>query len=326
MKLSLPPILRGELAPDALRWMAAGMAAMGLVGGLCLLAVYAGPSGPESFGLGPLLAVLAAPFAGLAGAAGLLTAADLLETARRAAATLRRMEKLVGGMAERPASAAAASATAEGMRRLAEEFAALRDVLLMDDAAKRERRQALAAADRRSRAEAVEGLVAAGDLDAAAAAIAAFASAHPEAPEPADLSRRVDEQRRKRRIEQADRLAERAEQAARTERWREAHRLASELVANYPDTPPADFARAGLETLKRNAEIEERRQLEEQFVELVSRRQWADALEVAERVLHDWPNSPQAEALRERLPRIRKQLEKAASGAGTTGVPADGPA
>lgn len=305
------PLLRLDVVAAMVRVTAAAAALLGVVGGLAVLAWHAGPDGP-GLGLVPLALVLVPPVLGAVTSVGLLAAAGVLELSLRSAAAVRRLERTIAEVTGRSTedSAAFARAAAEHSRRTAELLAELRDVLLMEEPQRRDHARFRVEQDRRDRFAEVEHLVAAGELTAARSAAEELAARHPQFTEAARLLERVREEERRRRLADADRLAEEAEQAARTERWRDAFRLAEDLIARFPDTPPADFARAGLETLRRNAEIEHRRQLEEQFKELMAAKRYPEALVVAETVCNTYPDSPQALALRDSIEKLRRKADR----------------
>lgn len=90
--------------------------------------------------------------------------------------------------------------------------------------------------------------------------------------------------------------------------WRKALASARALLDEYPESAEAQSVRPQLETLEFNAGVETRQELEEQIKDLISRRDFAEALELANQVIVRYPESPQAEALRGQLPRLREHV------------------
>lgn len=90
--------------------------------------------------------------------------------------------------------------------------------------------------------------------------------------------------------------------------WRKALGSARALLDEYPESAEAQSVRPQLETLEFNAGVETRQELEEQIKELISRRDFAEALELANQVIVRYPESPQAEALRGQLPRLQEHV------------------
>jgi hypothetical protein len=86
--------------------------------------------------------------------------------------------------------------------------------------------------------------------------------------------------------------------------WREALKAVEQLVEQFPDQNKTRRLAEQLPTLRQNAEIQTRKDLEEQFERHLHARRFTLAIEIAERIVHDFPQSPQAEQLRGMLPRL----------------------
>jgi len=300
-----PPLARIDRICPLLRGLAAAATGLGLLGSLVLLVEFTGPE-TDSFGLSQVFLVLAALVGGSAAGGLMLGLATLLELMYRNAHAVRRIDRFAESLHDKPATAEAAP-TAELARWIGAELEQIRDVLLLDDEQKRTRRTAILENEKRSRSAEIAKLLLEPKWEAARAAAGGFLSAFPELPEAYRLRDRVEEEERRWRDGQADRLAEEAERAAREERWRDAYGKARELLDTFPSSTPADFARAGLETLRRNADIEQRRELEDRFKDLLAARRVKEALALAERIIREFPDSPQAAVLRDQLPKLRDQ-------------------
>lgn len=94
--------------------------------------------------------------------------------------------------------------------------------------------------------------------------------------------------------------------------WRNALDQANQLIQQFPDHRLAETLRMQMKTLRDNAEIQERQELEVRIQELIHDGQFAPAIELAEDVLRRFPNSPQADSLETLLPRIRELAEHGA--------------
>jgi len=90
--------------------------------------------------------------------------------------------------------------------------------------------------------------------------------------------------------------------------WRKALAVTRVLLDQYPQSAEASAVRPRLETMEHNAQVETRQELEEEIKELVKNRKFAEALELAHQVISNYPDSPQAEALRGQLPRLRRRV------------------
>lgn len=104
------------------------------------------------------------------------------------------------------------------------------------------------------------------------------------------------------------RLRAHIESCANEHHWAEALAAAQEFLARFPDSAEARALRGQVKTLELNAEIHERKQYESRFKELVSNQQFAAALRIAQVVVHKYPHSPQALALRDQIPALEKRL------------------
>lgn len=91
--------------------------------------------------------------------------------------------------------------------------------------------------------------------------------------------------------------------------WRAALVDAQSLLEEFPAHTRANRIRQQLQTIRENAQIEERQEHEVRIQLLVTHRRFAEAVELAEEVVRRFPDSPQAEALEERIPQLRELAE-----------------
>jgi tetratricopeptide (TPR) repeat protein len=316
-----PPIPQVYLIVTFLRWMGWGIGVCSAAAALVFvyLLVEAFGAAPGAAGSGGSVAgqiagaVMLALFPALAGAAaaiGLHGLASLLELQYRAAHAARRLERAVAELADvldAPPPPMPVNPPNTGNTAVLDALSGLRDVFLMDENDRKARRAAIAEEEIRVRRLEIDTAVGRKEMTQARKIAEALAIKFPENYDVQRLKERVSAQEKNHQLQEADRLAEQAEKAAGREHWREALRLAQKLIAEFPDSPPADFARSGLDTLRRNAEIEMRRELEDRYKDYLSRGLTQDALATAEMIVRDYPDSPQAAALRERIPVLREQ-------------------
>ena len=135
---------------------------------------------------------------------------------------------------------------------------------------------------------------------------------HPGSVKAIELAQRVRATRNKVEVEQRGRLMAQAQEATNRRDWRAAYSLALQLIERYPKSPDAQALRLQLPTLRENAEIQTRQKLESEIRELVRNHRYHDAIRIAGDVIQQYPNSPQADALREQLPKLQ---ERALAGA-----------
>lgn len=91
--------------------------------------------------------------------------------------------------------------------------------------------------------------------------------------------------------------------------WRAALADSQRLLEQFPTHARANRIRQQLKTIATNAEIEERQEHEMRIQLLIRNRRFAEAVELAEEVVRRFPESPQADALEERLPQLRELAE-----------------
>jgi hypothetical protein len=137
---------------------------------------------------------------------------------------------------------------------------------------------------------------------------------HPMLPEAGAMLARIRRDRQaylqqesKRQFAELDRLT-----AAKD--WQRALALAEKFLSAFPDSKEVDLVRDRLPVLRSNAEIGDRQRLEAELKEAVRTRQYAQALQIAQFIVATYPHSPQAEALREQLPRFRQRAAGPHSG------------
>jgi hypothetical protein len=94
--------------------------------------------------------------------------------------------------------------------------------------------------------------------------------------------------------------------------WRQALGVARVILQEFGDSPEAGVVHEQMETLEANAEIETRQELENEIKDLIRTKKFADALDLAHQVIANYPESPQAEALRSQLPRLQQRANETA--------------
>lgn len=106
----------------------------------------------------------------------------------------------------------------------------------------------------------------------------------------------------------ATRLYEQVKQASARKQWRRAYAAAKRLVDELSTHPRASKVRPTLDTLAANAEIEERQEREDEIQRLVRSQRLAEAIELSEQLVAEYPDSPQARSLRELIPKLRERM------------------
>jgi hypothetical protein len=152
--------------------------------------------------------------------------------------------------------------------------------------------------------EAVRRHVATADWPGAQAAVEAALQWFPDQPE--ILAIRVEIERTQAVwLEQATGLLQAKIKAAADQRqWRAALSAAEELLQRFPGHTRATKLAGEIATLRQNADIEVRQQLEQQLQSLVRSRRFGEAVVLAEQIINDYPTSPQAAECKALLPRL----------------------
>lgn len=156
----------------------------------------------------------------------------------------------------------------------------------------------------------IDDLTSLGAWDRVGEVVKELLERHPDAPRANELAHRLRAQRHQAEAEQRTRLMAQAQQASNDREWKAALAAATLLIERYPRSPEAQALRMQLPTLRENAEIQTRQQMETQIRDLIKERRFDDALRIAHELLDQYPDSPQAGVLRDQLPRLQ---EKAAA-------------
>lgn len=123
-----------------------------------------------------------------------------------------------------------------------------------------------------------------------------------------DMLERVRREREAYIENTARRMYEEARAFIERREWRSALRQVERIIQQFPGHPRANRLAEQLDTLRQNAEIEERQELEVRMETLIKSRRFAEAIELGEEIQRRYPHSPQAEVLETMLPRLRQML------------------
>ncbi|MHC4674241.1 MAG: hypothetical protein ACYTF1_19430 [Planctomycetota bacterium] len=137
-----------------------------------------------------------------------------------------------------------------------------------------------------------------------------LAKNYPTAQEPEKILERIRKTRTLVENKHLQKMHDDIQQLVQQRRWREALQATYQFIEKFPNGPDTDVMRAQLPTLEANAEIEARQEMETQFKELIQLQQYWEALELARRIIAEYPLSPQANALRDQLPRLEELTQK----------------
>jgi hypothetical protein len=160
--------------------------------------------------------------------------------------------------------------------------------------------------DLENAARELEDLIALAAWDRAAQVVRDSQQRHPRSERTSELARRLANARARASAEERARLMARAQDATNRRDWSEALRLVQTLLARYPGSPESHELRQQVVTLRDNAEIQKRQQMEKTIRALVAERRYAEALRISRELVSQYPESPQAKALSEQIPRLER--------------------
>jgi tetratricopeptide (TPR) repeat protein len=151
----------------------------------------------------------------------------------------------------------------------------------------------------------VEDQMALGQWDEAFATSSKFAADFPDNAEGQGLLQRVTRERDIYIETTSGNLYDEIKQDIDRRNWRRALTGAQRLLERFPDHRRSEKIRGQLRTIQDNAEIEQRQEQEARIGELIRGKRLHEAIEMAEDLVQIFPDSPQAERLREMLPKLR---------------------
>ncbi len=169
----------------------------------------------------------------------------------------------------------------------------------------RTREEALAR-DLKEHLQHVEDLMAVADFDEAVAAARKFAEAHPTCDQAAQLLRRAQREGEAYKTDMRQKIYKEVLRLAKARQWRAALVAARKLIETCPGTQEANTITLRMTTLEENARIEEVRQLRDEMRDMIERRRYAEAIEIAKDVMERFPQSHFAGELKGQIGRLRE--------------------
>lgn len=129
---------------------------------------------------------------------------------------------------------------------------------------------------------------------------------HGQQPEAQGLLQRVMQEAQTYELQQRRRLYTQINEQAEAREWKLALETAHRLLEKFPDSEQAGRVRNLMPTLVDNARIEEVRGLRDRILDLMERRRYAEAAQLAHHVIENYPETAAAEELRPKLQRLRQ--------------------
>ncbi|MCY2929355.1 MAG: tetratricopeptide repeat protein [Planctomycetota bacterium] len=153
----------------------------------------------------------------------------------------------------------------------------------------------------------VEDMMAVADYDRAEAAVESMIERLGVTEETKAFADSVRSEASAFREEQRGRMLAEVRQYAESRQWRRALDAARELVSEHPRSRQAEEVRPTILLLEENARIEEVRELRDRVADLIERKRFAEAVEVAEDLIHRFPDTQVAGQLTREIDKLRKR-------------------
>jgi len=128
----------------------------------------------------------------------------------------------------------------------------------------------------------------------------------PEQPELKKLLARIHHEHNSRRETAVNRLYGQIRDAIDRREWRRALKDAEEMAGKFGDHPRGAKIIQQLATIRDNAEIEHRQEMERDLQQFIKSRRFSDAIQLAEDLIERYPLSPQAAECRALIPKLEE--------------------
>lgn len=155
----------------------------------------------------------------------------------------------------------------------------------------------------------VENLMAASDFAGARNLAEALLKKYPDSATAGDMLTRVRREADAFAAEQRNQMYRKIEKEAAARHWHSALEAARKFLDFWPDSTEADAVRVQLSTISDNARIEEVRTLRDRIRDMITRRRFGEALELAKDVIERFPETAAANELREQMSRLEERAK-----------------
>ena len=109
------------------------------------------------------------------------------------------------------------------------------------------------------------------------------------------------------RAEQQSRLFAEFQRWTESRQWIKAQTVGEQLLEKYPASEEGKKVASSMSTVRKNAHFEEARMLRDRIRDLIKRKRYSEAVEVAEDLIHRFPNTQVAKQLRSLLPDLKRR-------------------
>ncbi|NIA21455.1 MAG: hypothetical protein GWP05_05690 [Anaerolineaceae bacterium] len=158
-----------------------------------------------------------------------------------------------------------------------------------------------------STSEQIRSYMTLGLWDKARLASGQLSAKYPDDPEARKMQKVILLEEQEHQKEDRLRLYREIEHLVNRKHYRDARKTAQVLLDRYADSPEAATLRGQMDELRRNADIETRREMEAQIIEYTTQNRHKEAYELAAMLMEQYPESPQAIALADTIDRLREK-------------------
>jgi outer membrane protein assembly factor BamD (BamD/ComL family) len=156
----------------------------------------------------------------------------------------------------------------------------------------------------------VEDLMSAGRFEEARTIGLQLQDSYPQDPQVQRQMERIRRERQAYQQDQVQRLYRKVQSQAKQRHWQAALEAGEHLQKQYPDRPEAQLVEIIMETLRDNARLEKVRELRDRIRDLISRRRYGEALELARQVVRDYPETAAARELSDQMDRLEARANQ----------------
>jgi len=153
----------------------------------------------------------------------------------------------------------------------------------------------------------IENMMAVAQFDRAEKLAQALLAIMPDSPEAESMLETVRRESTAFRSEQQTRLFSEFQKWTESRQWIKAQSVGEQLIAKYPASEEGQTVAASMDTVRNNAHFEEARTLRDRIRDLIKRKRYAEAVEIAEDLIRRFPNTQVARQLKSLLPDLKRR-------------------
>jgi outer membrane protein assembly factor BamD (BamD/ComL family) len=161
----------------------------------------------------------------------------------------------------------------------------------------------------------VQDLLAVNNYEEATAVATQFLERYPDHTDGVQLLDRVKQDHAVYVERTVARMYDEIKAAVEAHQWRNALAAIQQFLTQFPDHVRAHKLRPQVRVIQKNAEIEERHELEDRIRERINSRKYTEAADLSEDLLNRFPESAQAAYLADLLPKLRERAGSESTGA-----------